>query len=813
MGGGKHPEHEGEADHNADEPRRRDQIEAARQQVEEALRRSGSGAGLAREVEAEPAPSLAPDAFPGYEIVREIHRGGQGIVYLAIQRSTQRQVALKVLREHLFPNPQEKVRFEREAHILGQLDHPDIVAVHDSGSAGGHSFLVMDYVEGQALDAYIAETQPSVRKVLGLFAEICEAVNAAHLRGVIHRDLKPSNIRIDEQGRPHILDFGLAKMTAGEAQGPMATVTGQFMGSLPWAAPEQAEAVPSRIDTRTDVYALGVILYQVLTDRFPYEVLGNIRDVLDRIMRAEPARPSTLCREIDDEVETIVLKCLAKEQDRRYQTAGELARDVRHYLSGEPIEAKRDSAGYILRKQLRRYRVHLAIAAAFTIFVTVSLVVTFTLWRRAAGAQAEAQNQARTAQQTLAFLSDDVFGAMDTMRVGRHRSLESALDEAARKLDTRLADAPLVQASVCDALATMYAGLLTQSDKERSMLEKALRLRRQALGDDHADVAASQWRMGHRLVSEDKEAAEPLLRSALATYRRRYGNDDVRVAEFKRGLGEFLWLHRGSLEEGRRLIGDALAFHRRRFGNEHPEVAADLEALAGLYYAQDQYKEAVRFRSEALEILRNTLGDHPRTSSCLQNLAEPYRVLGEMALAEKCQREALAMSRRLYGDGHLEVADRQYVLGFLLCGKGDCSEGEELLRQAVELRARLWPSTPDANMLACLAGCLIKQHKYAEAEPYVRQTLEIYQDRQAHDWPIYRTMSQLGVILTHKGAFAEAEDLLLKAHQGLKADPGATDRLRDRVIDDIIRLYEAWGKPDQAATWSERKSELVRQPP
>ncbi|HUU98493.1 MAG TPA: protein kinase, partial [Phycisphaerae bacterium] len=324
---------------------------------------------------------------PGYRIVREIGRGGMGRVYEAVQLSTRRTVALKFILEGPFSSEKTRQRFEREVEILGQLNHPYIVAVHDCGTVGGHFYFVMDYIGGQPLGAWMADGERPIDQTLRLFSKICEAVNAAHLRGVIHRDLKPANIRIDAAGEPHILDFGLAKLTPDQitegTKPAMMTMTGQFMGSLPWASPEQAEAVPSKIDTRTDVYSLGVILYQMLTGKFPYEVIGNMRDVLDRIIKAEPARPSTIRKQINDEVETIVLKCLQKEPDRRYQTAGELARDIQHYLKGEPIEAKRDSFAYMLRKQLRRYRVPVTIAAVFVLVVLAGFVTSLTFWRLA----------------------------------------------------------------------------------------------------------------------------------------------------------------------------------------------------------------------------------------------------------------------------------------------------------------------------------------------------------------------------------------------------------------------------------------------
>jgi serine/threonine protein kinase len=345
----------------------------------------------------EPRQPLASDSIPGYVILDEVHRGGQAVVYRAVQKSTNRDVAVKVMKEGPFAGPADKARFDREVRILGQLNHANIVTIHDSGEAASHFYYTMDYIAGQPLDVYVAAEQRDVDDLLRLFAKICEAVNAAHLRGIIHRDLKPGNIRVGANGEPHILDFGLAKLTESDTDASLLTMTGQFVGSLPWASPEQAEGRPGDIDVRTDVYSLGVILYQMLTGKFPYNVVGNMRDVIDNILTAEPVRPSvamapaataksssylsfvpswlrrSVPSSVNDEIETIVLTCLAKDPARRYQTAGELAGDVRRYLAGEPIRAKGESGLYLLKKTLRRYRVPFAVTAGFVLLLIAVL--------------------------------------------------------------------------------------------------------------------------------------------------------------------------------------------------------------------------------------------------------------------------------------------------------------------------------------------------------------------------------------------------------------------------------------------------------
>lgn len=320
-------------------------------------------------------------AIPGYQLLKEIHRGGQGVVYLGVQEATRRKVAIKVLREGPFAGDHDRLRFEREVQVLAQLRHPHIVTVHDSGSSAGCFYFVMDYVAGLPLDQHVQLHELALAARLDLMATICEAVNAAHLRGVIHRDLKPGNIRIDPQGVPHVLDFGLAKLSGVDdmqsIRTPDMTATGQFVGSLPWASPEQARGQSHDIDVRTDVYSLGVMLYQLLVERFPYDVEGPLKDVLERISSCPPDSPRSVRPGVDPEASAIALKALNKNPDARYQNAGELGRDLRRFLAGQPIEAKRDSTWYVARKAMHRYWIQsLVVGGLFALVLAFSITIT-----------------------------------------------------------------------------------------------------------------------------------------------------------------------------------------------------------------------------------------------------------------------------------------------------------------------------------------------------------------------------------------------------------------------------------------------------
>lgn len=336
------------------------------------------------------APSAGKETIAGYELAGEIHRGGQGVVYKARHRASGRTVALKLLLEGAFASERQRHRFEREIDVAAGLQHPNIVTLFDSGVDKGRPYYVMQYVEGVPVDTYVTAKHLAVEPTLELFADICEAVSYAHRHGVIHRDLKPENILVDSDGQVHVLDFGLAKLATDTADLPL-TMTGEFVGTLAFASPEQASGDPAAIDTRTDVYSLGVILYRLLTGEQPYPVDAPLSEVLAHIADTAPKPPTRSTPGVDDEVETIVLKALAKEPDRRYQSALELARDVAQYLAGEPIDAKRDSVWYVVRKSLRRYRIAVATILAFVVVLSVALVVVVGYWRQSVDAERAAK--------------------------------------------------------------------------------------------------------------------------------------------------------------------------------------------------------------------------------------------------------------------------------------------------------------------------------------------------------------------------------------------------------------------------------------
>ena len=325
---------------------------------------------------------------PNYKILDEIHRGGQGIVFKAIQQSTRRIVAIKFILQGSFATERQRFRFEREVDLASRLNHRNIVTIYDSGISERQPYCAMEFVDGVplAVEKDNLLSRDSKRATIETFHKVCEAVGYAHQRGVIHRDLKPANILVDRQGEPHVLDFGLAKVIDEETIAGYSprTMTGEFVGTLAYASPEQAKASPELMDTRSDVYSLGVVLYEMLTGELPYDVNGTIAETLNHIDSTDPIRPSRVMSTVDVEIETILLKSLSKEPERRYQNANLLADDLGRYLRGEAIDARRDSTWYLVKKTFSRHRKLAFAGLAFLTTLIVALVAISIFYYQAA---------------------------------------------------------------------------------------------------------------------------------------------------------------------------------------------------------------------------------------------------------------------------------------------------------------------------------------------------------------------------------------------------------------------------------------------
>lgn len=709
------------------EARVRTLIREAKGQVADADRSSSTGTGLFTKPWSEYGPP--PDLIPGYELSREIHRGGQGVVYEAVQRSTRRRVAVKVMREGPFAGAGDRLRFEREVRILAQLSHPHIVAVHDCNHAAGHDYFVMDFVEGLPLDEFLEQSSDrrDVRNVVALFIKVCEGINAAHLRGVIHRDLKPGNVLVDSTGEPRILDFGLAKQSdLAASRTPTMTITGQFVGSLPWSSPEQVRG--DEVDLRTDVYSLGVMLYHALTGRFPYALTNKTADMLDAIRHQTPVRPTYLRNSIDADLEAVVLKCLAKEPDRRYQIAGELAADLRRYLEGRPIDARRESTLYVLRKTLRRYR-----AATLTTLGVIGLTVAFGVVTALQSAKIakerdRAETQRLRAERAQQFLQS-LFASVAPEGVPADDvTLRSVLDDGARRVESEFREFPEEAAAIHETLGRTYdkLGYFTEGEAQ---WRQSLEWRRSAFGPEHPMAVRTLGRLALVVFNkQDLDAAEGLFREAIRLGEKVLGTDEPEVLNWRNELASLL-AQQKRYDEAESIVRETAAIGEPLLGEDHRVVFVARWVLARCLNGQGHPREAIQI----LDRIDGNLAPPNRiegaaAEATLLIRAEACENLGDIQGTEAALRLMIDSRRKRLGDHHPALAWGYHFLArILLQYHDDASAAEPLIRQALEIQLeRKGPNHLDtADCRHLLARVLMRRGEMDEAAEQLQETIRI----------------------------------------------------------------------------------------
>ncbi|HLG95120.1 MAG TPA: serine/threonine-protein kinase [Bryobacteraceae bacterium] len=799
----------------------------------------GDLAGAARSV-FEPGPSLVGQFLGPYRLTRLIGEGGMGVVYLAQREDLGSAAAIKILRDAWF-SPARRERFESEQRLLAQLIHPSIARLYDADTlADGTPWFAMEYVQGRPITEYARERACSVEERLRLFRSVCEAVQYAHGHAIIHRDLKPSNILVKTGGEVRLLDFGIAKQLDDTAMDQ--TRTELRLMTPAYAAPEQLRG--GKVGIFTDVYALGVLLYELLAGRAPFHLADRTPGEAEKIIvDQEPPRPSSseqrLMASSWADLDVLCLTAMHKDPERRYRTVDALIGDVDRYLNREPLQARPDTLRYRAGKFVARNWRAVA-ASAIAMAVMMGLVVFFTVRLTIARntAEATALRLERVQQFMLSLFEggDSAAAPAEDLRVttliGRGYAQAKALQRD-----------PEVQAELYQTLGGIYQKLgdLRQADV---LLNMALSERKSLLGPQHPEVAESLIALGLLRVDQAKlDEAERLVREGLERTERMRPRDEAAIAKATTALGKVLEA-RGAYDRAIPMLDravqlqsriapasanlaaavkeladaqfyaghydvcdtlnlQALALHRKIFGDHHPLVADDLINLGAVQFERAHYPEAEKFYRQALDINRAWYGnDHPEVASTLSMLGRALVFEKRYDQAVALVEQALAIQERVYGPAHPKVANVLNELGTVALQRERFDEAEARFRRMADIYKSAYGERHYLYALAYanLASVFLAKKDYRRAEPMFREAVQRYTDALSADH-LYTGIGQIkwGRALAGEKRYADAETHLLAGYKILMKQASPSASWIRSARSELVNVYEALNEPDKAA--------------
>jgi serine/threonine protein kinase/tetratricopeptide (TPR) repeat protein len=694
--------------------------------------------------------TLKSKSMGPYRLIQKLGEGGMGQVWLAEQTTpVRRQVALKLIKVGMYDDSVLK-RFQAERQSLATMDHPSIAKVFDAGATpDGQPYFVMEYVAGVSITDYCDQKRLKIRERLELFIKVCEAVQHAHQKAIIHRDLKPANIlvvEVDGKPMPRIIDFGLAKATGPQLTGEsLFTQVGSFVGTPGYMSPEQADAAIEDVDTRTDVYSLGVVLYVLLAGSPPFDPKQwqkkPFYEVLRQLREEEPQRPSTklgmdkessvataerrgvrpkeLVNLLHGDLDWLVLKAMEKDRSRRYGAPMELGADIQRYLNHEPLIARPASTSYRLRKYARRHRLGVAFAA-----VMLLLLVGFAV---AQAVQIRRVTRERDRAARITTFMKGMFKVSDPSEArGNTITAREILDRASKEINTGLATDPETQAQLMDVMGEVYESLGLYPRAQR-LSEHALDIERRVLGPRNPETLMSADHLAWILYQDGYFAeAEKLYRETLEIRRQVLSPEHPDTLRSMGHLADTL-RGEGHYAEAEKMERELLDIQRRVLGPEHPDTLATTNSLALTLMDQGRYAEAEKMFRELLDIQRRVLGpEHPHTVLTINNLALTLSDQGRYAEAEKLQREVLDIQRRVLGPEHPHTLLTINNLAGTLYNEGHHAEGEKMFREVLDIEHRvLGPEHPTTALSAYNLGTLeARQGRRDEAFSLLRQAVD-----------------------------------------------------------------------------------------
>jgi eukaryotic-like serine/threonine-protein kinase len=702
-------------------------------------------------------PYLGP-----YRLLQRVGEGGMGEVWLAEQSApVRRQVAIKIVKAGM-DTAHVVARFEAERQALALMDHPAIAKVFDAGATPeGRPYFAMEYVRGEMITQYCSRHRLSTRDRLSLFLLVCDGVQHAHQRAIIHRDLKPSNILVallDDQPVPKVIDFGLAKaLVQPLTDHTLHTEIGAFIGTPEYMSPEQAEMSALDIDTRTDVYALGVVLYELLTGTLPFDSKALRDKGLDEIRRTirevDPPRPSTrvsnagpgatrsidgdrvrLVRELRGDLDWITMRALEKDRERRYGSVSDLAADVRRHLGNLPVTASPPSTLYRTRKFVRRHRVGVGVTATIAVLLIIFAVTTAMQARRIALERDRANQEASIARAVNEFLQSDLLAQASANAQARpdtkpdpDLTVRTALDRAAAQVAGRFEKQPIIEASIRYTIGRTYVDLGLYPEAA-AQFQRTVELRRGVLGEDHRDTLMAMNDLGDVYSSLQKfKEAESLLTQVLGAGRRVVGEEDRLTTNTLNNLA-LAYSRQGKTQQAEPLYIRSLELSRRVLGTEHLDTVTTLNNLAMLYFRQRRYAEAEPRLVEALAVWRRVLGEeHPYTMTVKNNLAMLYDDTGAYPKADPLHHEVTEFATRVLGAEHTNTILSLCNLANHYRLQGKYAEAEAQLTKATTSIQKVPEGENRDSLVSTIENRLVEVYsdsgKYAEAGAVVERRL------------------------------------------------------------------------------------------
>jgi eukaryotic-like serine/threonine-protein kinase len=794
-----------------------------------------------------PGPFLdAPGACIGpYRLILKLGEGGMGAVYMAEQEHpVRRRVALKVIKPEM-DTELVIARFKAERQALALMDHQNIARVLDVGSTEtGRPYFVMDLVKGVPITDYCDRNHLSARERLELFVPVCEAIQHAHQKGIIHRDVKPSNVLVtlyDGKPAPKVIDFGVAKATDQRlTERTMFTQFGQIVGTLEYMSPEQSEMGALDIDTRSDIYSLGVLLYELLTGSTPLQRAKlketAFTEILRKIREEDPPKPSTrlsesketlasisaqrkteparLSKLLRGELDWIVMKALEKDRTRRYETANALARDIGRYLAGDPVEAGPPSPSYRLRKFARKHRGLLATAGAFAALLMVGVVVSAYLAIQANRAEMKALQQAGEADRAR----NEETRQREAAEVERNRALLA--ERSAREEEAKTKKSEAETRAVLEFFQNKVLAAARPKDQEGGLgveatIRKAVDTAEPNIAKAFRDQPGVEASIRNSLGETYYYLNEPALaiaqfERALELRRQLLGPDHPDTMDAVDNVG-MAYLNAGRISEALPLLEANLKRRRAQPGAARANILVGINNLANAYRAAGRLGEALPLFTEALKGLEVEYGpDHPYTLGAMNNLAQTYRDADRLADATPLFEETVKRTKAKLGPDHPYTFLSMNNLGLAYLDAGRYEPASKLFEEALkQIKAALGADNADTLWtMNNLANAYLRAGKPAAAEPLLREELRLREAKERDGVHTFEARAALGASLLGQKKFAQAEPLLLEGYQGMKArEVELTLTLKRRLAEAgarIIILYDAWGKNEKAQEWRKR---------